>query len=130
LFNMSLLDVRAEGMRLVHETLLGEALMAGSLPAVVTDEGLHYLAVNEAACAFLGYTREQLLERSVPDVVVRPADDLVEETRQVFRAGSASGTAIVRRGDSSESAVEYVAFPTTVAGMSHVVSVWWTAASG
>jgi PAS domain S-box-containing protein len=117
-------------MRLVHETLLGEALMAGSLPAVVTDEGLHYLAANEAACAFLGYSREQLLACSVHDVVVSPAEDLVEATRQVFRAGSASGRTIVRRGDGSEVAVEYVTFPTTVAGMSHVVSVWWTAASG
>jgi PAS domain S-box-containing protein len=120
---MPLVDVRTEGLRLVHETLLGEALMASAVPIVVTDEAMRYLTVNDAACAFLGYTREQLLNLGVTDVVLRPADMLVDSTRRVLREGASRGTTSVRRSDGSETEVTYVSFSTTIAGMTHVVSI-------
>jgi PAS domain S-box-containing protein len=125
LFDMPPVDVRTEGLRLVHETLLGEAVMAGGLPVVVTDEALRYLAVNEAACAFLGYSRAELLQLSVPEVVARPAGELVESAQRVVREGSHRGTTVVRRADGSVTDIGFVTFPTAIAAMNHLVTVWW-----
>jgi PAS domain S-box-containing protein len=125
LFGMPPVDVRSEGLRLVHETLLGEALIAGALPVAVTDEAMRYLAVNEAACTFLGYSREEILRLSVPEVVGRPAGELVEAAQRVLREGSQRGTTVVRRADGRVADIGFVTFATAIAAMNHLVTVWW-----
>jgi PAS domain S-box-containing protein len=45
---------------------------------LVSDDNGNYLNANQAACNLLGYTREELLQRQVPDVVVEPEMGLAE----------------------------------------------------
>ena len=46
---------------LVQAGLLGEAIDRAPDAVLVADESMRYLAVNQAACRLLGYTREELL---------------------------------------------------------------------
>lgn len=122
---MTTAGTRAAGIRLVNETLLGEALMSGSLPVVVTDESLRYVTVNDAACELLGYSRGDLLAVSVANVAVGRGESVVASLQRVAREGSATGTTAVRRADGTELELGYVSFATTIASMKHVVTVMW-----
>jgi len=46
---------------MVHETLLGEALLNAPLAAAVAMDDGRYIACNAAFCALTGYTRDQVL---------------------------------------------------------------------
>ena len=65
---------------LIQASLLGEAVEHGPAAVFVADENGRYVAVNQAACALVGYSREELLSMRVADV----ADDAGkwEEMRQ------------------------------------------------
>ncbi len=73
------------------------------------DADNRFVYVNDAACRILGYSREQLLEMSVPDV--NPAAT-VERLRQVWerlrRDGQFFSESTHRRSDGSEFSVEIV----------------------
>ena len=57
---------------LIQTALLGEAVEAGPALVFVADEQMRYIAVNQFACAALGYTREELLALHVPDIAREP----------------------------------------------------------
>src|SRR2546421_10745586 len=81
---------------LVQASLLGEAVEHGPAAVFVADENGRYVAVNQAACRMLGYSREELLGLGVTDVAndtARWAQMLVE--RRV------SGTSTLTRKDGS-----------------------------
>jgi PAS domain S-box-containing protein len=106
---------------LIQTSLLGEAIENAPVPVLVADEHGCYVAVNQAACALLGYSREELLAMRATDVVC--ADDAPAEWAELELHGTQSGLAQMRRKDGSSVEFAYVAGATLVAGMSVYVSV-------
>ena len=104
---------------LIQASLLGEAVEHGPAAVFVADEDGRYVAVNQAACALVGYAREELLAMQVSDIVLTGADKWTEmlQTRHV------SGTATLVCKDGSQIDFSYVAGATVVAGMPVYVSV-------
>jgi PAS domain S-box-containing protein len=82
---------------------------------------MRYVAVNETACAALGYTRDELLQLRVTDVAVAPeAGDLYAH---MVERRSQEGSTAVRAKDGTLLQLFYNARQTTVAGMRYYVSV-------
>jgi PAS domain S-box-containing protein len=106
---------------LIQTSLLGEAIENGPAAVFVADEHGKYVAVNQAACLMLGYTRDELLGLRVADVARYPdADEEFTELRQV---GTRIGTSTLTRKDATTVEYNYVAGSTVVAGMPVFVSV-------
>jgi PAS domain S-box-containing protein len=103
---------------LIQATLLGEAVENGPVAVFVADENRRYVAVNQAACSLLGYTREELLALHVDDVA---AD--VGKWETMRREGTVAGVAELTRKDGATVQFHYVAGSTVVAGMPVYVSV-------
>ena len=107
---------------LIQASLLGEAIDHGPVAVFVADDDLRYIAVNEFACALLGYSREELLRLRVSDVVTgREAADQADFVAHGARDGE---TRLVHK-DGSEIAFAYRASETTVAGMRFSVAIGW-----
>jgi PAS domain S-box-containing protein len=68
---------------------------------LVADEAGRYLDANEAALRLLGYTREELLSRSVLDLVVGGVTDAGDQYARFAEDGSWHGAVDVVRGDGS-----------------------------
>jgi PAS domain S-box-containing protein len=106
---------------LVQAGLLGEAIDRAPDAVLVADESMRYLAVNQAACRLLGYTREELLALRVSDVAVSPGDG-----HDGTRSGRGkTGTAVLRRKDGEQIAAAYRSHETKLAGMTVYVAIFW-----
>ncbi len=103
---------------LIQASILGEAVDHGPAAVFVADEEGGYVAVNQAACALLGYTREELLELRVSDIA-----DPAGKWEEMEREGKVSGVSTLRRKDGTTIDFRYVAGATSVAGMLVYVSV-------
>jgi PAS domain S-box-containing protein len=101
----------------IQASLLGEAVDNGPVAVFVADENREYVAVNRAACALLGYSREELLAMRVDDVADTSAWTEMEVNGQLV------STAELRRKDGSTVVFSYTAGATVVAGMPVFVSV-------
>jgi len=103
---------------LIQASLLGEAVEHGPAAVFVADEEGRYVAVNQAACALLGYPREELLSLQVTD--------LVEDTgkwEEMRQSGRVSGRSSLTCKDGTLVEFTYVAGATVVAGMPVYVAV-------
>jgi PAS domain S-box-containing protein len=108
---------------LVQAGLLGEAIDRAPDAVLVADESMRYLAVNQAACRLLGYTREELLSLRIDDVATRPG--FAAEYDEMMAHRSKTGTAVLRRKDGTELAACYRAHETKLAGMTVYVAIVW-----
>ena len=120
---MKFLEQMGVSEPLIQASLLGEAVEHGPAAVFVADEDGRYVAVNQAACTLVGYSREELLSMRVSNLA-----EGMEKWDEMQRTGSASGTAELTRKDGTRVQFTYVAGATTVAGMPVYVSVG-TAAS-
>jgi len=107
----------------VQQTLLGDAAEHAEVGVVVWNVERRYVAANPKACAMVGVTREQLLAGRVGDNNRSP------ETRQVVDGlvaeVPARGAMTVERSDGGSTEVEWVVFPTTLAGLPHIIGLMW-----
>jgi PAS domain S-box-containing protein len=103
----------AEAM--IQVGLLGEAIDHGPFAVLVADEDRRYVAVNQTACRLLGYSREELLQLSIDEVVVDP--DPEADFIALIHSRRKSGRSTLRRKDGSLVVFEYDAGETSVAGM-------------
>jgi PAS domain S-box-containing protein len=106
---------------LIQASLLGEAIENGPTAVFVADEHGKYVAVNQAACVMLGYSRQELLDLRVADVALY--SEAGEEWSEMRQAGTRVGTSSLTRKDGAIVEFSYVAGETTVAGMPVFVSV-------
>jgi PAS domain S-box-containing protein len=106
---------------LIQASLLGEAIENGPVAVLVADEHGRFVAVNQAACRLLGYSRKELLTLRLTDVARyegAPAEWAEMESR-----GTKAGVSTVTRKDGSTVEFAYLAGATAVAGMPVFVSV-------
>ncbi|HET7571336.1 MAG TPA: PAS domain-containing protein [Gaiellaceae bacterium] len=108
-----------------HEALLGAAAAAAGAAVLVCDDTLRYVAANSTACKLLGYTRDQLLQLRVADVVERASGGLLDAVREVVAGKIRHGTVGVRRKDGQSFPVQYVSVPTSHDGVPHVLTLLW-----
>jgi len=104
----------------IQAELIAEALGSANVGFLVWDEHRRYIAANDAACAILGTTLEELLGREVGGQTVEGA----EAIEDALRAGFATGRAVVQRFDGRGPVeVFYATFTTTTAGMPFMATV-------
>ena len=106
---------------LIQTSLLGEAIEHAPVAVFVADEHGNYVAVNQAACALLGYDRRELLEMNVSDVARYGAAK--DEWTEMQRDGAHVGASQLTRKDGSTVEFFYRATKTKVAGLRLFVSV-------
>jgi PAS domain S-box-containing protein len=106
---------------LIQASLLGEAIENGPVAVLVADEHGRYVAVNQAACRLLGYSREELLTMRVTEVA--RSDEAPAEWAEMELNGTRSGISTVTCKDGSTLLFAYVAGATVVAGMPVFVSL-------
>jgi PAS domain S-box-containing protein len=113
----------SDSQRLVHRSLLGEAVDAMSSVAVfVWDEDRNYVAVNDAACAVTGLTRAQLIGMPVGDMSPDRAADMIAATQ---RESLLRGRTTFTRGDKATVELEFVTVHARIAGLPYMVSMCW-----
>jgi len=86
--------------------------------ALVADDAGYYVAANAAALALTGFSREELLERSVSDLTA-PGDAAVEERlwNSFVRSDRQRGSYSLRRKDGSIVHVRYEAYASVAPGV-------------
>ena len=93
----------------ISESSIASALESPDATLVADDQG-RYLAVNDAACGLLGYTREELLRLSVWDLTPDPHE--VEGLilwKESIEVGAQAGVYWLARKDGSLLEVAYQA---------------------
>jgi PAS domain S-box-containing protein len=108
---------------LIQASLLGEAVDSGPVAIFVADEQMRYVAVNAFAAELLGYTRAELLDLRVTDVVRTP--EATEHFGEMMEGRERTGIALLTRKDGTVFQLGYRASETTVARMPLYVSVGW-----
>ncbi len=103
------------------EVLLGQAAAGATEIAVsVYDDDGRYVAVNDCACALLGYTREEVIARDVGDFTEGGID-----RSRLLRPGLREGVRLIHRKDGSSFPAQFVVSPTKVGQIAFYVSFWW-----
>ena len=106
---------------LIQEVLVGEAVANAGYIVLVADENMRYLAASDAACELLGYSREELLGLTVPDLVVETnASELYDE---FIHDHGQRGKITLRSRDGRSLEAHYDARQTEVGGLPYYVSV-------
>jgi PAS domain S-box-containing protein len=108
---------------LVQAGLLGEAIDRAPDAVLVADESMRYLAVNQAACSLLGYTREELLALRTTDIATYPK--ATEEYDEMITKRHKTGDAVLRTKGGEQIAARYRAHETKLAGMTVYVAIVW-----
>jgi len=108
--------------RLVQSVLLGEAVEHAPVAILVADEEMRYVAANATATKLLGYTREELLQRRIPDIAGSEAE---AEFEAMVAAGELVGRTTVTLKDGSQRSLRYRSSETTIAGLTYYVAVLW-----
>jgi PAS domain S-box-containing protein len=113
----------ADSQRLVHQSLLGEAMeRLGEVAVFVWDDDRHYVAVNDEACRVTGLSRDRLIGMAVGDLSPdRASSTLQAATTQSLLNGRTSFT----REDGTEVELDFVTAHTRIAGLPFMVSVCW-----
>lgn len=117
--------MRETSSAIVQEALLGQAAASAGAALLVNDDTLRYVAANSSACKLLGYTRDELLRKRVPEVVDRPESELLEAARRAADGQIQHGTVNVRRKDGQSFPVQYVSSPAAVGGLPFVLTLLW-----
>ena len=93
--------------RLLSEHAVAAGLVAASPDAVlIANDERHYVDANEAACALLGRTREEVLRLQVDDLAPDAARPWVADAWAKFREeGSQSGAMVIERPDGDVPAI-------------------------
>ena len=107
----------------VQQTLLGDAAEHADVGILVWNEERRYVAANARACELVGVSREQLLAGRVGGTNRSPETGAVVD--EILRHVPSRGGMTIDRPDGTSVDVEWVVFSTSLAGLPHVVGVFW-----
>jgi PAS domain S-box-containing protein len=113
----------AGSLRILHQALLGEALMGAGSAVFASDDVGRYLAVNDGAVRLLGYTREEFAALNARDVSERTEEELAEVMAMLRRERSVEHTARLRRKDGVVGEIDYVGLQSAIGGLQVIVTV-------
>jgi PAS domain S-box-containing protein len=105
----------------VQSLLIGDAMEGAPAAVFVVDDRHQFLAVNRFACDLLGYTRDELLERTAD--AVAPNADVEAGLAALRRDGRREGTVELKHRDGTFVRVRYWASETTVSGISFWIAI-------
>ncbi len=89
------------------EAKLNSVLEYGADAVFVTDAGGRYIYANQQACRLLGYTREEIVGLSIPDITPpEDRDHAAEALKQLKASGQVSTELILKRKDGGRVFVE------------------------
>jgi PAS domain-containing protein len=106
----------------VQMMLLGDAAEHAEVGVLVWNAERRYVAANAKACALLGVERDQLLNQPVG--ATNRSAEAQQAIEAILRHVPARG-----RMPAGEVELEWLVFPTTLAGLDHVVGLFWDASS-
>jgi len=106
---------------IIQATLIGDAVASAPYVVLVADENMHYLAVSDGACELLGYSRADLLRKTVAQIVEESDADL--RYRRMIGEGSQRGRIGLRASDGRVIKAIYEAHETRVSKLPYYVSV-------
>lgn len=110
--------------RVLHGTLLGDALSNADVAALLADDQGQYVAVNDRACTMTGYERAALTAFRTGELA---ADDESRGIYQRLAGGVLRGDKRVRCRDGKELDCRYWAIPTRVANLPYFILLLWPA---
>jgi PAS domain S-box-containing protein len=113
--------------RVLHSTLLGEALSSARIAALLADDRGHYVAVNDQACLLTGYTRSALVGFQAGQLA---ADERSRHIYENFVSGKKmQGRKLVRREDGQVIRCRYWAIPASVTSLPYYLLLLWRQAA-
>lgn len=117
-------ELRNTEMALQERTIFYEALFNSTSDAILlSDNQGRYVEANPAASKLLGYSKRELLQMTVSDLVEPGFRDKVEESwNQFLRDGSQAGEIRLRRQDGVSITVDYTAASNVKPGV-HMTSM-------
>ena len=107
----------------MQSVLLGEAIEHAPVAILVADDEMRYVAANATACELLGYTRQELLERRVPDIAGYPEAE--GEFEAMIASGELAGRTTVTCKDGTKRNLRHRSSETKIAGLAYYVAVLW-----
>jgi PAS domain S-box-containing protein len=111
-------------MDLVQQTLLGDAIESSEHGVFVSQEDLGpIVAVNDAACRLVGFSRGELLKMKAGDYSLRHASELEAVYASLRRDGFVADTARLRRKDGAVVEIGYWGSRTRIGGLDFVLTV-------
>lgn len=109
--------------RVVHATLLGEAVLNAALAALVADDAGVYIAANDAACDLTGYSRGELTSFRMGNLAADP--ESADIYAHVARGRKLHGRKQIRRQDGTVVSCDYWAIETRVSRLPYFVLLLW-----
>ncbi len=111
--------------RVMHGTLLGEAMLEAEVASLVADERGYYVAASDYAAELTGYSRDHLTQLRAGELA---ADD---ESRRIYEHLASrkklQGRKNIRRKDGAILHCRYWGIPTTVGRLPYYVLLLWPA---
>ena len=107
----------------VQITLLGEGAECADVGVIVWNADRRYVAANRKACELIGTTREQLLASTVGSR--NRSDEARAAIGGILEHVPAGGSLTVARPDGTSVELDWLVFPTRVAGLEHVLGLFW-----
>ena len=109
--------------RVLHSTLLGEALSSARIAALLADDRGYYVAVNDAACYLTGYSRSILVGFRSGQLA---ADERSRHIYENFVSGKKmQGRKLVRREDGNVIRCRYWAIPAQITSLPYYLLLLW-----
>jgi PAS domain S-box-containing protein len=109
--------------RILHGTILGDALLNAEIAALLADERGYYVAVNDYACELTEYSRERLTQLRAGELSADDSSRAIYE--KVMRGQKMRGLKRVRCRTGRVVPCRYWGIPTVASHLPFIVVLLW-----